>query len=43
MRQNCVMAKDSAGATKTLALAQDERCEVGVVRRESVDWSPPGR
>jgi hypothetical protein len=29
MRQNCVMAKDSAGATDTLALAQDERCAVG--------------
>jgi hypothetical protein len=29
MRQNCVTAEDSAGATKTLALAQDERCAVG--------------
>jgi hypothetical protein len=29
MRQNWVMAKDSAGATKTWALAQAERCAVG--------------
>jgi hypothetical protein len=29
MRPNCVMAKDSAGTTNTLALAQDERCAVG--------------
>jgi hypothetical protein len=29
MRLNCVMSKDSAGATNTLALAQDGRCAVG--------------
>jgi hypothetical protein len=29
MRQNCVMAKDSAGATNKLILAQDERGAVG--------------
>jgi hypothetical protein len=29
MRQNCGMAKDSAGATDTLALAHDGRCAVG--------------
>jgi hypothetical protein len=28
-RRNCVMAKDSEGATNTLAFAQDERCAVG--------------
>jgi hypothetical protein len=29
MRQNCVIAKHSAGATDTLAIAQDGQCAVG--------------